>query len=526
MDPVDQVFGRLDQAVSALRDFESFLRNWSTGPKTPQDNSLEKTKSVLTSLEQSLSVFPGESLTGPTLNNIARIFKSMDTLRNLGSRILDKHENEKKKGISEPSIAGPSVDRQMRLLGPIHDVIAILSDVAAGLWRRAKTEYLTWFNSNPKLNPDPTKLSCARVDAILYMFRLHQSGNLPPTTGLYKSILDLLESAYTMALDMHDKESLPWISNALFTHGGTLFKAGKKMEAIRPLQVAIECYTSWFGDDLLIDHSLNQNINLVDTGAKDKPLKGKGSLTEARMLLANRYEVLGACLQALNELDRGLESFNAGLCVLPLDAFQHIDTLSSVDLKSSRLIAANLLTRRIRILFMMRGDRLASVVMSVPEFEAKMSQPIVPSHFRGIIQEFECGLLSVLSVRPSQLDHCHRAQIDILQHLKMRVYKGGRALLHPVRRAKVLVQLAILYQNSVDEGLHHEALHLVEEAIEILKGGDLENDQDLEPIRSHRLAMAYTWYGILDRHREDRGLVKRSKHFQIALQLWEVILSQ
>src|SRR5690606_36482954 len=117
----------------------------------------------------------------------------------------------------------------------------------------------------------------------------------------------------------------------------------------RPLQVAIECYTSWFGDDLLIDHSLDQSTKLVDNRTNGKPLKGKGSLTEARMLLANRYEVLGACFQALNDLDRGLESFNAGLCVLPLDAFQQIDTLTSVDLKCSRLIAANLLTRRIRI---------------------------------------------------------------------------------------------------------------------------------------------------------------------------------
>ncbi|KAG0215920.1 hypothetical protein BGX28_007146 [Mortierella sp. GBA30] len=374
---------------------------------------------------------------------------------------------------------------------------------------------LTWYNANPSSTPDPAKLSCARVDAILFIFRLHQSGIIEASNPAAKPILAYLESAYGMAIDMNDLESMRWVSNAFYNYGGALFKSGKQKEAIRPLEAAIQCLRSSLGTELSADHSPDK-VDRLEGGNRSK--------AEAREQLANRYEVLGVCFLAINDLERALESFNSGLCALPMSSFKQIDTVAQRDMRTSLLPAAKLLIRRSRTMLMMEGSQFRSVVTSVPEFEAKITRPDVPMHMKGIVQEYECGLLSVLSVRTNQATRRHEDQIGILKHLILRVYRGGRALVHPVRRARVLVQLAAVYQGSADLALQQEALNLIKEAIEILKERDLEHDQDLELVRNHHLAMAYSWQGILDRHQAENGQVRKSKPFQIALQLWEMIV--
>ncbi|KAF9980812.1 hypothetical protein BGZ75_007953 [Mortierella antarctica] len=508
----EQVSSCLDQAVKALRKLEDLLQSWKSGSVSVNDLEacVTETTGTLLSLGQSLSSFPSEGLAPTILMNIARIFRSMDTLRSIGSKIMDRQEKELS---ARSAKEAPPMDKQSHSLPYIGQVIRVLADVTEGLWSQGKSDYMLWYNSNPSANPNPTKLSCARVDAILFVFRLHQSGLSMDSLPEEKPVLLYLESAHSMAVDMNDTESLHWISNALYNFGGTLFKAGKQREAIRPLAAAIQCLRSSLEDELLVDLSLDDN-------------EAKHSKAEAREQLAKRYEILGVCHLAVNELDRALESFNSGLCVMPLSAFLHIDTVAVGELKTSQYPAAKLLGRRSRTLLMMEGSQFRSVVTSVPEFDTKMARVGVPTHMRGIVQEYECGLLSVLSVRGNQLNRRNQDQVEILKHLMVRVYRGGRALIHPIRRARVLVQLAVLYQDGTDLALRQEAVNLVKEAIEILKEKDLEHDRDLEPVRNHNLAMAYTWQGILDRQQAENGMVRMSKPFQIALQLWEMILSK
>ncbi|KAF9360845.1 hypothetical protein BGX26_007430 [Mortierella sp. AD094] len=405
---VERVLSRLDDAVKALRKFEDSLQYWRTALSSEKDldSNMEKTKNALLVLEQDLSSFPSKNLPTSILQNIARIFRSMDNIRSVGSKIMDKYEKEQKKILTDSTS---------------DEDVALRSLISAGM-------------------------------------------------------------------------------------------ADRRKEAIRPLEAAIECYLHWLRDDLGADSSLSGS----DTTKNPK--------TEARLVLANRYEVLGVCSQAVNDLSHALDCFNSGLCVLPLNSFRDIDTVALGELKTSQFPAAKLLNRRTRVLLMMEEPRFTSVVTSVPEFESKVTKHDVPVHIRGVVQEFERGLLSVLSVKTNQISHRSKEQIEILKHLMTRVYRGGRSLTNPIRRARVLVQLAILYQGQSDMDLQQEAQHLVEEAIEILKERDLKADFGLEHVRNYNLALAYSWNGILDRSR-GTGLPRKSKPFQIALQLWEIILS-
>ncbi|KAF8940108.1 hypothetical protein BGZ58_007693 [Dissophora ornata] len=512
------VLGRLENAVKALRRFEDLLQGWHSMTQPGQDleTCALNTKRELLSLEEGLSSFPMEGLTTATLQNAARIFRSVDTIRSIGSKILDKCEKGQNTDSARPSTVPRVTDMLERWLSSTKAITQILSNVTAGLWHQIQTDYIACHDANGKAVPDPIKLSCARVDAILFLFRLHQSSHDSTTSLEQRPILEYLESAFLIARQMNDSESLPWISNALYNLGGTLFKVGKRQEAIRPLEAAIDCYRVWLGDALLVDTSL-EDMSVQSGEVKD-------SKVEARLVLANRYEVLGVCLQAINDLNRALDCFNSGLCALPLDAFRSLDTVAQGDLKISQLPAAKLLNRRTRILLMLEGSQFMSIVISVPEFDSKMTRRGVPNHFRGVVQEFECGLLSVLSVKAYQANRRNQERIEILKYLMNKVYRGGRLLANPIRRARVLVQLAVLYQSNGDIELQQEALHLVEEAIEILKERELMADLELEPVRNHNLAMAYSWYGILDRNRSN-GLSRKSKPFQIALQLWEMMLS-
>ncbi|KAG0300101.1 hypothetical protein BGZ98_009492 [Dissophora globulifera] len=516
--PVSTFSDRLQKAVKALKGFEDLAQSWNSMSRldTDLEGGTDRTIIDLRTLDETLSFTFTDNLSAATLQNVARIFRSIDTLRSIGSKMLDKRERDwSSSSVSGLSTAG-SVQKLERGFVDIKLIIQMLVDVTARLWHRTQAAYLKCRESDRNTLPDPVKLSCARVDAILLLFRLYQSDN-NPITSLERPVLEYLESAFSVAKDMNDNESLPWISNALYNLGGALFKGGKRTEAIAPLDAAIECYHQWLGEDLMVDSSL-ENLD----GAQSA--ESKNAKTEARLVLAHRYEVLGVCLQAVNDLDRALDCFNLGLCVLPLDAFRGLDTIKMGDLKTSQLPAAKLLNRRARILLMMESSRFISIISAVPDFEAKITQSGVPIHFRGIVQGFECSLLSVMSVKTHQVSHRTRERIDILKHLMTKVYRGGRSLTNPVRRARVLVELAMLYQSDPEMDMQQEALHLVQEAIEILKERELRADVELESVRNHNLAMAYSWYGILDRNMSN-GLSRKSKPFQIALQLWEMTLS-
>ncbi|KAF9105230.1 hypothetical protein BGX29_000419 [Mortierella sp. GBA35] len=532
--PVDQVLCCLEEAVKSLRKFQDLVPVWQSEsqPRSDLELLLCDTKASLLSLQSALSAFPTKNLTAATLQNIARIFRSMDKLRSVGAKILDKIEQVESVGGTRHALvsssgaavaSGPTI-KDLPLLGSIQTVLQSLSDLTETLWSLAGTCYQERFESDQTSLPAPAKLSCARVDAILFLSRLYLSNlSLPLAQPMSKPVTTYLESALWMARRMGDQESLPWISNAFYNYGGSLFKSRQQKEAIRPLELAIQSYRFFLGDD--VEEGAGHDKSAVVNRGTALDLVGDKSTVDGRLILANRYEVLGVCFQSLNRLDEALASFNSGLCNLPLEAFQQIDHVALGDMKTSPLPAAKLLNRRARTLLMMPQPQFVSVLTSVPEFEARLSRQGVPPLLGGIVQEYESGLLSVLGVKANQVRLRNVEQIEIMKHLVTKVYRGGRSLTHPVRRARALVRLAVLYQGQVDLRLHTKALQLVEEAIEILKEQDLKSDGDLEPVRNHHLAMAYTWQGVLERDRDEVGLARKSKPFQIALQLWEVILS-
>jgi tetratricopeptide (TPR) repeat protein len=321
---------------------------------------------------------------------------------------------------------------------------------------------------------------------------------------------------------MEDRESLPWISNAFYNFGGSLFKSGRQEEAVQPLRQAVVSYQFWLdsGPTRDISYSALAPKQLLNFDRKE----ARGDDYEARIMLANRYEVPGVCYLALKKLEQATRSFESGLAALPPAEFHHIDTTAARDVRSCQLPAAKLLNRRTRTILMQEGLCFvsATVVSSVAE---KLTQPGVPIVVQGIIQEYECTLLSTLSVRTNQIKFRHNEQMEIMMRLASKIYRGGRALMNPVRRARVLINIATTYQSENDQKNRDEAIHLVGEAIELLKENDLKGDRDLERYRNHYLALAYTWHGILDQTRSSDQKNRKLKPFQIALQLWESILS-
>ncbi|KAK3839360.1 MAG: peptidase family C50-domain-containing protein [Linnemannia elongata] len=531
---VDRVFNHLEEAVQALRKFQDFLPVWQNDslPVKDLEQSLSVTRTSLLSLQCALSAFPTKRLTTATLQNIARIFRSMDTLRKIGAKTLERKEKvESSGGLKRThdsplgtTIAAELTHRQMHLLGSIQTILPFLSDLTEVLWNAAHSCYQEWYEGDRRTRPDPLKLSCARVDAILFLSRLYLL-NVAVAVGqpLPKPMTTYLESALRTAESMNDRESLPWISNALYNYGGFLFKTNQQKDAVRPLELAIHAYRLFVGDELLKCGGPAESTPLargmMETSGKTD------SIVESRLVLANRYDVLGVCFQSLHQVDQALECFNRGLCILPLEAFRQIDHVALGDMRTSHLPAAKLLNRRARTLLMMTQPCFVSALKSIPELQARLMQDGQEPYLAGAVQEYEVGLLSVLGVKANQTRLRSLEQIEILKHLVTKVYPGGNRLTHPVRRARVLVRLAMLYQGQADEALHGEALHLVEEAIEILKEWDLKGDGCLEPVRNHHLAMAYTWQGVLERNWDENGSHHKSKPFLIALQLWEVILS-
>ncbi|KAG0015186.1 hypothetical protein BGZ81_011824 [Podila clonocystis] len=321
---------------------------------------------------------------------------------------------------------------------------------------------------------------------------------------------------------MGDRESLPWISNAFYNFGGSLFKAGKQLEAVQPLQQAVVSYQLWLdsGSTRDIASSALEPIQVVKVDRKET----HGDDYEARIILANRYEVLGVCYMALKNPEQATRSFESGLVTLPLPEFQHIEITSTRDIRSCHLPAAKLLNRRTRAILMQEGVPFVSAAV-ISNLEEKLNKPGAPIVIQGIIQEYECALLSTLSIRTNQIKLRLNDQMEIMTRLISKSYRGGRTLMNPIRRARVLINIATMYNCGTDKKNQDEAIHLVGEATELLKETDLKGDHDLEGYRTHYLAMAYSWHGILDRTRASDQKNRRLKPFQIALQFWEAILS-
>ncbi|KAG0336531.1 hypothetical protein BG000_006468 [Podila horticola] len=534
----ESVLKYLNNAVDAVKRFEEFLVAWHTGSSSESelDGCVSDTRFVLQKLQASLSLLPRVGHCKDTLQNIARIFRSMDTLRSFGSKLLDKCEKDhadilmtasasrKARSTVNPELA----TRRLTLLLVTKEMTQTLSELTARLWQHGKTDYNTWHRSAPKACPSPAKLSCARVDAILFLFRLHSQQLISFTlnkirlSSTEEPILSYLESALLTARDMEDRESLPWISNAFYNFGGSLFKAGKQLEAVQPLQQAAVSYQLWLDSGSTRDtaSSALEPIQLVKVDRKET----RADDYEARIMLANRYEVLGVCYLALKNLEQAIMSFESGLVALPLAEFQRIETTFARDIRSCQLPAAKLLNRRTRTLLMQEGARFVSATV-VSDVAEKLNETGAPIVIQGIIQEYECTLLSTLSIRTNQIKYRHNYQMEIMTRIISKSYRGGRALMNPIRRARVLISIATIYHCGTDQKNRDEAIHLIGEATELLKENNLKGDHDLEGYRNHYLAMAYSWHGVLDRTRASDQQNRKLKPFQIALQLWEAILS-
>ncbi|KAF9583159.1 hypothetical protein BGW38_010127 [Lunasporangiospora selenospora] len=499
-DQAEQISKQLNQVVQALTKLEERIRLWKNKPSNGNEGLavITTTSKMLKSFEQGIDSYPSQGFSTPNLQNIARVFRSMENFRGIGSKLLESLEKGTGGIVSDKP--PPSGDSLAHLLYPIGNMVQTLSNTTIKLWYHAKDDYRAGYKSNPTSIPGPTKLSGARADSILFLFRLHHRDGLASKIS-QAFLLAALKSTLSMAVEVGDNESLPWISNAFYNLGGSLYHSGKSKEAIQPLEASIQGYRLWLG----IDDSLS--------GVK-RNIGVKAPRSE-RLTLASRYEVLGVCFAAINNNNQARECFDAGISVLPLDAFEELEMAGIHGTNTTDLVVSKLLHRRVKALLTNDTSRFVSTVASIPS----LSQ--MPAHIQGAIQEHECGLLSIFNIRSHRMNHRNQELIAILEHLAANVYRGNMGE-YPIRRAKVLIQLVEL-QQGIDP-LPQETHDLAMEAIETLKRSNLAKDRSLENKRNHYLAIAYTWYGILERRRD--GEAQKSKHFQIALRLWESVLSQ
>ncbi|KAF9431145.1 hypothetical protein BGZ94_008295 [Podila epigama] len=490
-----QVVNYLADAVAEMKRFEGQLILWQSGKGIDSDveRHLTGAKLKLGKLWKSVALFPHTGVVPATLKDIARIFGSLDTLRSFGLKLVTQYEKDEPAITQNSSTSRTSqspedqgtVARRMTLLAATKELIQILVDLS--------------------------------LELLLYtLSKSNAASPLPP-------IMSYLESAFETAREMADRESLIWISNALYNHGGNLYRSGKQEQAIRPLQLAIVANQLWLdaGTAQAVKSKTAKPANSLRT---ERKLDDEGGYHEERMTLASRYEVLGACQAAIGDASAALHSIESGLVALPVTEFLLIDTTAIKDVRSCNLPAAKLLIRRVRFILKREGEPFISAV-NIPALAEKLDQQGAPIIVQGIIQEYECSLLSVLSVKTNQFKSRHKDQALIMTHLMTKVYRGGRSLMNPIRRARVLLNVATIHPSSDNQRHQSETVFLVQEAIELLKECDFKGDQDLGGYRNHYLAMAYTWYGILDRTSEGNVLTRRLKSFQIALQLWEAILS-
>lgn len=65
----------------------------------------------------------------------------MDTIRSIGSKVVDKVEKIRSKGIPNEAATGSTAVLLVCLVS-IQSIIRILSDITAGLWQQARVNYL------------------------------------------------------------------------------------------------------------------------------------------------------------------------------------------------------------------------------------------------------------------------------------------------------------------------------------------------------------------------------------------------
>ncbi|KAG0258711.1 hypothetical protein DFQ27_004497 [Actinomortierella ambigua] len=503
------IAGALRDVVGSARKLESVCNGRLKGDLSvvELDSACHDSLAALTTLERivgSTSYADQQSLDLKALQNVARIFQANDCIWSLASKCFDKasvqnsqvtstvdggEDVEKTEEISSP-------DANMPFVYTVKPVLELMSRIASPLWRHCQAAYMALQPQHQRLLPLPFKLASACVDSLLFLFRL--SSISPIDDDELQPANQYLDAARTIATEMGDWESLRWISNALYNHGGSLFKFGLHRDAALQILSCIECFLAWIRSDAAADMT-------------------EQARAEARVTLAKRYEVLAICHSAQNNHKDALDALDSGLCALPLEEYQklHSHLISGYTNHAQLPIAAQLLDRRTRTLLLdlVRFDSFTNS-MAVGELSPPPSLDVI-----GLIQEFESSVLQLLSVKAD----CRQICIQHLRSIADKTYRGGSHIQFPIRRARVLIALASLLQSSTAENMRSQSASLASEAVETLKTKSLASDVDLHSFQSHYLAFAYTWLGILQPNLD--GSAQKSKPFQIALQLWESILA-
>ncbi|KAF9970421.1 hypothetical protein BGZ73_006866 [Actinomortierella ambigua] len=497
----------LRDAVGAARKLESvcnsYLKNGLSAAEL--EAASQDSMTALTTLERITNLLAQTDSCSQDLmilQNVARIFQSIDCIWSLASRCFDQTNVQNGQVSSATEGSGrieavdetSSLDSNLFFVRTVTPTLELMSLLASPLWRLCQATYTAMQPQYQRQLPLPSKLSSACVDALLFLVRL-SSSSLTDDDWLQPTA-QYLDAAHIIATEMNDYDSLRWISNALYSYGGSLFKSGQHQEAGLQIEACIQCLLAWMRSDAAAD--------MTDQAR-----------TEARLTLAKRYEILGICHSAQNNHQASLDAFEAGLCALPLEEYQklHSHIITGYTRHSQLPVAAQLLDRRTRtmLLDLVRFDSFANS-MAAGELSPAPSLDVI-----GLIQEFESSVLQLLSVKAD----CRQMYLQLLRSIEDKTYQGGSRIQFPIRRARVLITLASVLQSSSDAKMRSQSVSLASEAVETLKTKNLESDVDLRNYQSHYLALAYTWLGILQ---PQDGAAQKSKPFQIALQLWESIL--
>ncbi|KAG0231028.1 hypothetical protein BGW42_000546 [Actinomortierella wolfii] len=495
----------LSVAVGAARKLESACSGRLKGDvsATEFEASCQDVMGSLSVLERCIST-DQKLLDLKALQNIARIFQSMDCIWSLASKSFDKSNLQRRQIASttademhvDTEVENKSLDANMFFVHSVKPVLELMSRLTSPLWQCCRTVYLSTQPHHQRLLPPPSKLSSACVDSLLFLFRLASSN--PLDVNGPQQAAHYLDAAHTIAMEMSDWESMRWISNAMYNLGGSLFKQGQYEKAAVQIDSCIQCFLTWLQSDATVGMT-------------------EQAMNEARITLAKRYEILGICYSTQNDHKASMEALELGLCTLPLEEYNRLQgLLITGHTNHSQLpLVAQLLDRRTRILLfdLVRFDSFANS-MAIGDLS-----PAPTLETLGLIQEFESSVLQLLSVKAD----CRPMYLQLLQSLAEKTYRADKRIQFPIRRARVLITLASLLQSSTDEKLRSKAVDHASEAVEILKTKELASDADLRNYQSHYLALAYTWFGILQQKLD--GVSQKAKPFQIALQLWESILA-
>ncbi|KAG0230739.1 hypothetical protein BGW41_002411 [Actinomortierella wolfii] len=441
----------LSAAVGAARKLESACSGRLKGDvsATEFEASCQDAMGSLSVLERCIST--DQKLPDlKTLQNMARIFQSMDCIWSLASKSFDKSNMQRRQVASatademhvDMEVENTSLDANMFFVHSVKPVLELMSRLTSPLWQCCRTVYLSTQPHHQRLLPPPSKLSSACVDSLLFLFRLASSNPLDANGP--RQAAHYLDAAHTIAMEMSDWESMRWISNAMYNLGGSLFKQGQCEKAAVQIDSCIQCFLTWLRSDATVGMT-------------------EQAMNEARITLAKRYEILGICYSTQNDHKASMEALELGLCTLPLEEYNRLqDLLIAGHTSHSQLpLVAQLLDRRTRILLfdLVRFDSFANS-MAIGDLS-----PAPTLETLGLIQEFESSVLQLLSVKAD----CRPMYLQLLQSLAEKTYRADKRIQFPIRRARVLITLASLLQSSTDEKLRSKAVDHASEAVEILK---------------------------------------------------------